>query len=880
MYNILTALMILASLSIFEIARGEENPSSTPFNCDYNAYLFQKADVYAIDLASGSAYLVAVDVVQNGNINAAGYNPADGYIWASVTIPQKTIIRIGKDFSVTQFEVPELPESNRYIGDVSEDGIYYAKGGGAELHLIDLNIENYDGDVSHLKTMDLSQNISIHDWAFNSVDGYLYTVEKKTNILYRVNPESGEVIALGEVPILSGVNYTYGAVYFDSEGRFYVSSNNTGTIYIIYDVQDIEPNGEINSNLFAYGPSSSSNDGARCPTAPVPQEDCLNGIDDDGDGLIDCDDPSCSGVAECPVITITSSGNDGGLESNNRLGEKINQRNFNRVKNNVKFDKLKAAKFTGVPSLKTSTNGVPEIGSMIPLESPIPGLIGVTSTPGDLIDITNAVEIHSIDYLDGEDTRAALIAIKTENGVYEHTKYICDRMSGSEILSVNDIIIGGDSDSDSDDIGGHHFIKTEIKTPEGAKEHVISFAARLKDDQFIIESHWNLDQFTAESDYYNFQIWANNADDLVTIANSILELIEAQKTIGSYNLSAEPPVFVKSGAYNNGILNLQIINTLYQVDGLGYQIDGGMSPTETSAEIDKEETLTLDEYLNDVNIEIGQMFDFGFRLSNSKDMSPDDLFFSDGAYGVDTNDGSTTILDYSVTNNSFLYEGEGQRIERNANLEISTDSYGVLYRSLTPRFISSDFSAFNSLSFNASGNGELIVSLFKTSVEDWSNQFKTQITLTDSDERYTLLFSDFVGGEPEFNATDLTTLVFIMEASNQGVEENRSLSISDIEFLNVPTNIDGIPIDKSEISISPNPIRTSGVIQFYSNSGGNYTLKLLSSTGISVRTYKGMAYQGLNEIQIDKDDIKSGVYIYRLITPNGKRNKGKVVFID
>ena len=48
-----------------------------PFYCDYNAYLFQYNDVYAIDLASGNSYLVAEDVTP-GIINGAGYNPTDG----------------------------------------------------------------------------------------------------------------------------------------------------------------------------------------------------------------------------------------------------------------------------------------------------------------------------------------------------------------------------------------------------------------------------------------------------------------------------------------------------------------------------------------------------------------------------------------------------------------------------------------------------------------------------------------------------------------------------------------------------------------------------------------------------------------------------------
>jgi hypothetical protein len=32
---------------------------------------------------------------------------------------------------------------------------------------------------------------------------------------------------------------------------------------------------------------------------PVEAENCINGIDDDGDGLIDCDDPSCGLSAAC-----------------------------------------------------------------------------------------------------------------------------------------------------------------------------------------------------------------------------------------------------------------------------------------------------------------------------------------------------------------------------------------------------------------------------------------------------------------------------------------------------------------------------------------------------------------------------------------------------
>lgn len=177
-----------------------------PFNCDFNAYLFQRNDVYAIDLASGNSYQVATDITP-GNINAAAYNPADGFIWGSLSSPAKTIVRIGKDFSTTSFYIDELPTNNRYVGDVSAQGVYYLKGGGTTYYKINLNPSsaNY---TQHQATEVLSQNISIHDWAFNAVDGQLYAVEKNSNILYRINPLNGVVTPLGEVPILAGNNYT------------------------------------------------------------------------------------------------------------------------------------------------------------------------------------------------------------------------------------------------------------------------------------------------------------------------------------------------------------------------------------------------------------------------------------------------------------------------------------------------------------------------------------------------------------------------------------------------------------------------------------------------------------------------------------------------
>lgn len=94
------------------------NAQAEPFNCDYSAYLFQYADVYAIDLASGRSYLVAEEIVP-GQINATAYNPADGYIWGYRSTPSQSIVRIGKDFSTETYTIPELTTGNKYVGAIN-----------------------------------------------------------------------------------------------------------------------------------------------------------------------------------------------------------------------------------------------------------------------------------------------------------------------------------------------------------------------------------------------------------------------------------------------------------------------------------------------------------------------------------------------------------------------------------------------------------------------------------------------------------------------------------------------------------------------------------------------------------------------------------------
>ncbi|WP_300020830.1 T9SS type A sorting domain-containing protein [uncultured Maribacter sp.] len=834
---------------------------SEPFNCDYNAYLFQYNDIYALDLASGSSYLVAEDITP-GNVNGVGYNATDGYLWGYLSTPSSTIVRIGKDYTVNQFTIPELPSGNKYVGDISPDGIYYFKAGGSSYFKVDINPAS-PTYLEYLGAFELSQSLGIADWAFNAADGMLYTVEGGSRKLYKIDPGTGKVYNLGEVPILEGLSYTFGAVYFDVDGNFYISANQTGSVYKIEQVQDVV-SGNMKSNIFAFGPAASSNDGARCPTAPVPQEDCMNGIDDDGDGLVDCDDPSCSGVASCPVIVTTSSASKGGLESNDRLANLISKRNFNRAKSNYVFNKETAKKvvknaYYGLSS-KTGINEIP-LNSLVPL-----GVVGETSTiessPTDLLDLTNASDIYSVDYLNGTENLGSLMVIKTDNAVYEHSKFICDRFLGAQLLSVSNI-----------QLREKDFIKSIIKQPDGSLEFALTFSARVNaDDKFTIESHWNIDAYASETSYYNFQIWSNSVDDLLLMADEILNLLEVNAEITQYNGSTPPPVFVKSASYKNGEVLLNIVN---KNNSESINLEGGLKLTETSNTEVLGVSADIDGYLDSVALKTGTLFDLGFRISAGLGTTPDDLFVADAPWGLDDSADETVVTDYEVLPADGPYVGDGYPVERNIKLKGTTSTYIGAYRALSPRFTAVDLSDYGKVSFEAKGTGSLEIQLIKGD----GAIYKTTLNLDSKMDAYTLSGTDFKNdADASTDFSDLKVVSFNLLANN-GYAEEKSMELQNIDFHNREPGQKFVDSDLNKSVVYPNPMVESSSLFFYEEKADTYQFDIYTLSGRLIGNHhmEGESIAGQNEITVKRKDLDPGLYLYKLQNSNEKIWSGRLL---
>lgn len=244
---------------------------AAPFTtCPSKAFLIQEtsAKIFGVNLVSGGTTILSDNLGTTNKINALGFNLHDHYLYGW-GYEDNTIVRIGDDFQIEPLVIQNRPNSSFYVGDVSVlDNTYYMyhRSNGLGLFAVELDENSSDYLVAR-KVVDSSQlNLVIFDLAFHPNNGLAYSVDRN-GFLHQIDVSNGESSTLGNV----GQAGTFGAVYFDVEGNFYISRNSDGIVFRIeLDRSDLV------AVPFANGPASSNNDGARCATAPIIDEDAAN----------------------------------------------------------------------------------------------------------------------------------------------------------------------------------------------------------------------------------------------------------------------------------------------------------------------------------------------------------------------------------------------------------------------------------------------------------------------------------------------------------------------------------------------------------------------------------------------------------------------------
>ena len=497
-------------------------------------------------------------------------------------------------------------------------------------------------------------------------------------------------------------------------------------------------------------------------------EICGNNIDDDNDGLTDCDDPDC--VESCDYDESTSS-QEGGLESNRRLSQKIASTSFTRIKNGNNKDYLSRANlstFTTADRKNLRTDGF-SLVDFIPVDA-IEGTQSFVNTPTHLQDITNAIELFSIDIFNADKRVAAVLALATENQVYEHSKYICDRLSGAKIIDVLQYTIGN----------GQTLVAAKIQTAAGDIEYASSISIFENENQtFNVESHWNLNSYSTNQDFYNFQIWSNNTYNLIQLMDEIVNLIELVYPIDNYSIGNAPQFFIESGEIVNDHLNLRIINKA----GIRYiETTGTASLTETSTPQAYTNSIPLSgNEIEELSIEVGALYDLGLTFYHPALSTSDVIFLADGTWGAQEGTAQDMINDFSISS-STEFDVNHHEIKRNIEISGFVKNYINIYRSLNARFTAEDLDRFQSFNFSASGNATLEISVLKESILDWELQAKQQITLTANHTEYSLgkeLFETMTSDDTDWD--DAYLIVFNI-LGDQAKSVAFDASISDVYF--------------------------------------------------------------------------------------------------
>jgi hypothetical protein len=554
--------------------------------------------------------------------------------------------------------------------------------------------------------------------------------------------------------------------------------------------------------------------------------------------------------------TTVTSGNDGGLESNGRLANKIASQMFKRQKSN-----------TGKLSLKNYQRKVDNIvldGFSGELKDYLPttGVIGreeaFESTPKDLLNITNAKDIYALDYyLDNKRVNAALIT-HTQNSVYDHSKYICDRLNGSTLVDVRLMTLDE-----------FKLINTTLKRANGETEYALTFSAKISDTAYSIYSIWNIDQYPA-GEYLNFQIWGSSIAQTYNTANNIISKLRMQKKlIANTTSTVLPSVFIKKGAYKNGKYYLNVVN---KSGAKQINLQSNYRRTETDVLNNYNTILNLSGKQEEtIEVNIGGIFDAGVSITQTGVAQTDNLYLADGAWGIDYDDKFSNQIEFKSFTSEIKANNENTfYVERNIIAKGSNKGTFNVFRSLMPGNGYADLSSFKKLSFELETESEIEVVIVENNLLDWNKRKRYTIKANSNYKTYNIDLNLFVDEDGnKLNLKEVKSIVFSVKGNyNQFV--NFSLNVKNVNFNNLTNPQQTI----NSIVAFPNPCSSFTTLNFKSNNDAGI-LNITDAAGKNIFT-KNIKLTN-KSYNLSVQGLSKGVYMINFKSTDGEQITTKLL---
>ena len=568
----------------------------------------------------------------------------------------------------------------------------------------------------------------------------------------------------------------------------------------------------------------------------------------------------------------TSGGNSGGVESES-LGDAISKIYVGRKKNSAPTEFVKSS--ANLYNKKKMKSAQPYQGKgqtlldMFPTEL-VSGNVANVTSPTDILDYTIADEVLSVDFsIDGK-TKGVVLGIKTSDKIYNHTKASCDRLRGAEILNIQKV-----------HLKGFNFLMQGIKQRNGVVEYAISFATAKNnnDSNYTIQTNWYVNNYTKFNDVYNFQVWSTKPADTQKMVADILDNLQTFIPVNQTEVQKFPETYASKIYRDKGELVVNLRST-----------EVGNTAEVSMTELYSETANNIKHRYNSLNTEIqqalrldiadGYEYDGLVKVDNEV---KDAFYHADGNWGLDYDKNYTEVLNYFVWNDfDRTYQDDEYTINRNVEIKATSEyDYLTVYKSLLPGTLSADYSEYKYLSFTAKGSGLMELGLIKSSVENWKEQYRVMVDLSEEEQTYYVPFDIFTstGTTDLLTADDLTTIAFTFLPVEANTKE-LDLFISNVKF--TKTAIEDQTIAKIEtfennFMAYPNPSKGNVNVLLFSEIDANATISLYDVTGKEIYSAPTTLTAGKNEIDFNVK-VKPGIMFLKVTSKQVNYGTSKIMF--
>ena len=570
--------------------------------------------------------------------------------------------------------------------------------------------------------------------------------------------------------------------------------------------------------------------------------------------------------ADVASATDVTSANDGGLESNGNLATLIAKRNFKRTKTGEVYNiKRLQNKFEKSSNMQLRNSNALALANLIPDT----GMYGVEqayeSSPEDLLGITNAVNIFSADFYKEDLRLAAVLATETEGSIYDHSKVICDRLNSSVLEDIRTVMVKG-----------HQMISSKILRQTGETEFTLSFSVKKGMNNYELFSFWNIDQYP-EGDYYNFQIWGHSFSQVFFIANYVLDQLNSDKPVVSQIVNdVLPPVFVSSGYYSNGQIHLNLIN---KTAASTLNFNASIAPTEVNEREDISQTVALNgDWHQSITLQTGSLFDIGFSLSTSQSAQIDALYLADGPWGIDYLEDYASIDSFTITNHLNETQLDEHFVERQPTITGNVTGNVNLFRHILPGDQTLNILPYQALEFEIQNNLPIEIVVMPKHMADWNNRLRYTIPANANLKTYNIAFTDFKNANNQTeNIEDIKTVVFSV-IGDYSSSKAFNLSVNHLKFTSKQETIsNNLTEDLDVVKVYPNPVKDKSNLIFNLNSSQVVNINVYDQLGKRVFRKELVGQQGLNTVNLNLNNLNTGLYICTVTSIYKKFNPVKLI---